>query len=120
MNSHNLTPEQMSRAHEVWSELAADAVIRHMNGGHLTLVSFSAAVERVRREGLPPRRHRTAEFNATKPRRVTRAAPLTTIEKQTLAGLELELPQGAIAKNLGVSEMQIEDAVKLLRKRGLL
>lgn len=101
--------------------MAAAQVVRHMDGAPLVPVSYAFAVQAV---GVERRRHRSAEFNEKTPRRVKRAVektePLTKIEAQTLAGIELDLSQSVIARNLGVSESQIEDAVKTLRKRGLL
>lgn len=114
MNSDNLSPEWRK-----WTDMAAAQVIRHMDGAPLVPVSYAFAAQAVaqRRASVDRRAANTARrLEASK----KPTGPLSKVEAQTLAGLELDMSQSAIAKNLGVTEMQIEDAVKLLRKRGLL
>lgn len=114
MNPDNLTP-----AWRLWTEMAAAQVVRHMDGAALVPVSYAFAVQAVAQRS---RSERTRAANTARRLESHKkpTGPLSRVEAQTLAGLELDMSQRVIARNLGVPEMQIEDAVKLLRKRGLL
>lgn len=114
MNGDNLTPEWRR-----WVAMASAQVIRHMDGHPMVPVSYAFAKQAVEQQERADHR-RSANMARKLESQKKPTGPLSRIEAQTLAGIELELPQSAIAKNLGVTEMQIEDAVKLLRKRGLL
>lgn len=110
----DMTPEWSK-----WVDMASAQVIRHMDGAPMVPVSYAFAAQAVRQT-----ERAEAGERARQARRLERdskpTGPLSHVEAQTLAGLELDLSHGLIAKNLGVSEMRIEDAVLLLRKRGLL
>lgn len=114
MNGDNLSP-----AWRKWVAMASAQVINHMDGAPLVPVSYAFAAQAARAKSAGDARQ-AANLARRLESQKKPTGPLSRVEAQTLAGLELELPQAAIAKNLGVSEMQIEDAVKLLRKRGLL
>lgn len=114
MNSDNLSP-----AWRKWVSMASAQVIRHMDGADLVPVSFAFAKQAVEQQERGDKR-RSENMTRRLESQKKPTGPLSRVEAQTLAGIELELSQSIIARNLGVSEMQIEDAVKLLRKRGLL
>lgn len=115
------TAGELTPAWETWSEMAARSVINYMNGGGLALISYSAACERLKREGLPRRRHRSMEFNENTPRRALKSKlELSALEKQVLAGLELDLPPVAIARNCLVSVTLVDDITERLRDAGVI
>lgn len=114
MHGPELTP-----AWAKWAEMAAAQVIRHMDGHPMVPVSYAFAKQAVEQQDRADHR-RSANVARRLESQKKPTGPLSRVEAQTLAGIELELSQGTIARNLGVSEMQIEDAVKMLRKRGLL
>lgn len=91
MTDGALTPEWAA-----WADMAGNQVVRYMLGGAMMPVSYQMAVAKVEREQDPRRRHRSTEFNVTTPRRVgtseTKRARLTHVERQVLAGIELEVP----------------------------
>jgi DNA-binding CsgD family transcriptional regulator len=110
MSDGKLTP-----AWARWAEMAGAAVIRHMDGGPLVPVPYVVAANATQRENS-----RRANRDRRR-RQASRPMPdLSPTEKQVLAGIEMEMTHGQIAKNLRVREVEIEDAVRMLRKRGLL
>lgn len=111
--------DQLTPAWRRWAHMAAAQVVRHMDGAPLVPVSYAFAAQAIRAEERGELRQSTATARrlerGTKP-----TGPLSMVEKQVLAGLEMDLPHLAIARNVGVSLTRVEEVEALLRKRGLI
>lgn len=105
--------------YELWGRMAASQVVRHMGGAPLVEVSMAFAAQaydqKIKSQARQSANHARRLERQTKP-----TGPLSVLEKQVLAGLEMELPPMAIARNVGVSITRVEEVEALLRKRGLL